>query len=89
MSCPVRYKNICPECFTLFCTAHYTWRIMCENSSKIIDELGGTVATARLCNVTKGAVSQWRINGIPPAREMYLRLLRPEVFGLSVEKRAA
>lgn len=53
---------------------------MCdEQSSKIIDELGGTVATARICNVTKGAVSQWRVNGIPQAREMYLRLLRPDL----------
>lgn len=52
---------------------------------------------ARLCSVTKGAVSQWRRDGIPEARLMYLRLLRPDVFAAvdaesqlkSEEKRAA
>jgi hypothetical protein len=63
---------------------------MCETASKIIDDLGGTVAVARLCRVTKGAVSQWRINGIPPAREMYLQVVRPEVFANNQpEKKAA
>lgn len=47
---------------------------------QVISALGGTVATARLCRVTKGAVSQWRRNGIPPARELYLRAIRPDVF---------
>lgn len=34
-----------------------------------------------MCNVTAGAVSQWKEHDrIPPARLMYLRLLRPDVF---------
>ncbi len=53
---------------------------MNENASAIIDSLGGTNEVARLCHVTKGAVSQWRENGIPEARLMYLKLLRPELF---------
>lgn len=53
------------------------------DSNKIIDSLGGTNTVADMCNVTKGAVSQWRKDGIPEARLMYLKLLRPDVFGNS------
>ena len=51
------------------------------NTNKIIDDLGGTNEVARICNVKPPSVSQWRAEGIPPARLMYLRLLRPDVFG--------
>lgn len=51
-----------------------------ENANKIIDDIGGTVEVARLCDVKPPSVSQWRTNGIPKARLMYLRLLRPDVF---------
>ena len=57
------------------------------DSNKIIDNLGGTSAVAEMCNVTTGAVSQWRHDGIPEARLMYLKLLRPDVF--KEQKRAA
>ena len=46
----------------------------------VIDELGGTSATARLFRVTPEAVSQWRKNGIPDYRIDYLQLLRPDIF---------
>lgn len=49
-------------------------------TNEIINQLGGTKAVADLCHVTKGAVSQWRIEGIPSARLMYLKILRPDVF---------
>ena len=49
-------------------------------SSKIIDRLGGTAAVAKMCAVTPQAVSQWRITGIPPARQMFLCVVRPDVF---------
>jgi len=62
---------------------------MDQKSNEVIDALGGTVAVAGLCNVTKGAVSQWRENGIPDARLMYLRLLRPDVFAVKTEQKAA
>lgn len=51
-----------------------------ETDSAIIDMLGGTVATAKLCLVVPQAVSQWRRNGIPTARRMYLELARPDLF---------
>jgi len=53
---------------------------MNETANTVIDALGGTSEVARMCSVTTGAVSQWRDNGIPAARLMYLKLLRPDVF---------
>lgn len=50
------------------------------NANLIIDALGGTSEVARLCQVKPPSVSEWRENGIPQARLMYLRLLRPDVF---------
>lgn len=53
--------------------------------SKLIDEMGGTVNVARLCNVSSQAVSKWRNEGIPEARLMYLKLLFPEILNNSEE----
>lgn len=47
---------------------------------EIIDALGGTSKTARLCGVKDPSVSEWRKEGIPPARLMFLQLARPKVF---------
>lgn len=46
----------------------------------LIDRLGGTNAVAALCEVTPQAVSQWREDGIPNARLMFLKLARPDAF---------
>ena len=50
------------------------------DANSIIDQLGGTNAAAALCDVTAQAVSQWRTDGIPHARLMYLKLARPDIF---------
>lgn len=50
------------------------------NDSDIIDKLGGTSKVAELCEVTTGAVSQWREDGIPRARVLFLKAIRPDVF---------
>jgi hypothetical protein len=51
------------------------------DANQIIDSLGGTAETARICDVSMPSVSEWRAkNKIPQARLMYLQLLRPEVF---------
>ena len=50
------------------------------DANKIIDSLGGTVAVADLCEVKPPSVSEWRNSGIPKARLMYLRAVRPDVF---------
>ena len=47
--------------------------------SKWIDEMGGTEVVADLCEVSSSAVSQWRQNGIPKARLMYLRMRRKNI----------
>ena len=51
-------------------------------ADEIIDALGGTSETARLCQVRPPSVSEWRKpeRGIPQARLMYLKLVRPDVF---------
>jgi len=51
-----------------------------ESPSELIDKAGGTAKVAELCDVSMAAVSQWRDNGIPKARLMFLRLARPDVF---------
>ena len=48
--------------------------------SEIIDALGGTSAAAEMFGITTGAISQWRTNGIPKSRLMFLRLSRPDLF---------
>lgn len=45
-----------------------------------IDQLGGTSAVARIFKIAPPSVSKWRHTGIPPARLMYLELIRPDVF---------
>ena len=52
------------------------------NANQIIDDLGGTSEVAKLCEVTTGAVSQWRYEDrrIPPAQLRYLRAIRPDIF---------
>jgi hypothetical protein len=52
-----------------------------KTDSDIIDALGGTGAVADLCDVRPASVSEWRKAGIPKARRMYLKAIRPEVFG--------
>jgi hypothetical protein len=59
-----------------------------KTDSQIIDALGGTSVVAKLCDVEKQAVSNWRKEGIPKARRMYLQAVRPDVFG-PAEKAAA
>lgn len=49
-------------------------------AGRLIDALGGTSVVAALCQTSLSAVSQWRENGIPDARLMFLRVIRPEMF---------
>lgn len=53
------------------------------NDNKLIDDLGGNAEVARLCDVSWSAVYQWRKDGIPRARLMYLKAIRPDVFRLA------
>lgn len=51
-----------------------------KSDTEVIEQLGGVSAVARLCQVSRAAVSQWKTDGIPQARRMYLEVVRPEVF---------
>jgi hypothetical protein len=50
------------------------------DSTQIIEKLGGVAETARLCDVSMSAVSQWKENGIPKTQLKFLKLAKPEVF---------
>ncbi len=49
-------------------------------ANRVIDSLGGTASTARLCEVSPGAISQWRTNGLPRTQRKFLMSARPELF---------
>jgi hypothetical protein len=59
------------------------------SDSKIIDELGGTSAVAKLFEVKPASVSEWRIKGIPKARLQTLKLMRPDLFMQEQRQEAA
>jgi len=40
----------------------------------------GTKVLMEMFGHSKGAISQWRKNGIPVTHRRYLKLLRPELF---------
>lgn len=48
--------------------------------SQIIDAFGGTTKVAALCQIRTPSVSEWKRTGIPKARLLYLKLLRPDLF---------
>jgi DNA-binding transcriptional regulator YdaS (Cro superfamily) len=51
------------------------------DAKQIIELLGGTSATARLCEVSRSAVSQWgKKNNIPKAQLKFLKVAKAEVF---------
>lgn len=60
---------------------------MDKDANTIIDALGGTSKVAEKCDLTVGAISQWRTNGIPKPWKKYLTAEFPEVFGLPSRKR--
>ena len=45
--------------------------------TELIDALGGTYRVAEVCDVTPSAVSQWRDEGIPNARRLFLSVRYP------------
>lgn len=53
---------------------------MDQEAINVIAALGGSSAVARLCEVTPQAVGQWRKDGLPNARRMYLKVVHPEAF---------
>jgi hypothetical protein len=52
------------------------------NHTEIIKNLGGTAKVARLCEVRMASVSEWKASGIPKARLMFLKAIRPDLFDI-------
>lgn len=48
--------------------------------SRLIDDLGGTTAVAKIFDIKPPSVSGWRVDGIPKARRQFLQLYRPDLF---------
>ncbi|WP_368647791.1 Cro/CI family transcriptional regulator [Castellaniella ginsengisoli] len=48
--------------------------------SSLIDAFGGTSKVAEFFEITTGAVSQWRLTGMPKSRKKTLRFARPRVY---------
>lgn len=65
-------------------------RLTPEVSSLVVDQLGGTSAVARVCEISTAAVAQWRKSGMPRYRFLFLRekyrtlpfMMRPEIRAL-------
>lgn len=53
---------------------------MQADHSRLIDDLGGTSAVAKMFDIEPPSVSYWRANGIPKARLMYLKAVYPSKF---------
>ncbi|MCO6514332.1 hypothetical protein BHC46_12430 [Snodgrassella alvi] len=53
---------------------------MHKKDNEFIDALGGVTKVAKICEVTRGAVSQWRQRGIPKAQLNYLRTLYKKTY---------
>ena len=51
-----------------------------DQTSSVIDAIGGTSQVASICDVTPGAVSQWRKNRIPKGFLLFLRDRYPVAF---------
>lgn len=61
---------------------------MNTHAEKIIDRLGGTASVSRLFDVRMPSVSNWKKDGIPRARMMYLEAVLPEAVN-GIDTRAA
>lgn len=47
---------------------------MNQSAAQVIEALGGTFAVARIFNVKPPSVSDWKKDGIPAARVMFLKV---------------
>lgn len=68
----------------------YTERMDSKELKKhraLIEQMG-TVPLMAMFDISKGAISQWRSNGIPKARLMYLELSHPELFSDSPKSKS-
>ncbi len=63
---------------------------MNTHAAKVIDALGGTAEVARLFEISMPSVSDWKRDGIPPARVMFLRVAkRKQLAGIDLQAATA
>ena len=56
------------------------------HATQAIKAIGGTAVVARLCQVTMPSVSDWKKEGIPRARMLFLRAVRSkELAGIDLD----
>ncbi|CAN7739536.1 Cro/CI family transcriptional regulator [Duganella sp. LjRoot269] len=55
------------------------------DADELIAYLGGPTKAGALLGISKSAVCQWRVNGVPKMQVKYLRLAHPEAFSGSGE----
>ncbi len=48
--------------------------LMNSHATQLIDALGGTAAVARIFDARMPSISNWKRDGIPPARMMFLQV---------------
>lgn len=53
----------------------------------VIERLGGTCAAARFFEISPAAVTDWRHKGVPKARVLHLKAVRPDVLQEQPEER--
>lgn len=58
------------------------------DADKLIAYLGGPTKAGALLGISKSAVSQWRVNGVPKMQEKCLRLTHPGAFIVPAKKAA-
>lgn len=63
---------------------------MNQHAVKVIDALGGTAEVARICKVRMPSVSDWKRDGIPAARMMFLGAVHAsELQGIDLDAATA
>ncbi|MFZ6755777.1 Cro/CI family transcriptional regulator [Undibacterium sp. Ji50W] len=54
------------------------------DATKLIELLGGTTKVAEICDVTPGAVSQWKTNGVPKPWVWFFESKYPDICRAAV-----
>jgi len=63
---------------------------MNQHAVQVIDALGGTAEVARICKVRMPSVSDWKRDGIPSARMMFLSAVHLKALsGIDLEAATA
>ena len=57
------------------------------DADELIAYLGGPTKAGALLGISKSAISQWRVNGVPKMQEKCLRLTHPGAFNAATKKR--